>query len=121
MSPVDVCALDELGDLPLAVSAGDIELAIVKVGGEVFAITNECSHGKVELSEGDVDEASCSIECYLHGSAFDLRTGRALNLPATQPVPVYPTQVSDGRVLVDLDNPIDTNDSAAVAAFEKEN
>ena len=105
MSFRDACGLDELTDLPLAVSVDDIELAIVRVGEDVFAITDECSHGKVPLSEGDV--VDCAIECYLHGSAFDLRTGKALNLPATEPVPVYPTRVADGRVQVDLDNPID--------------
>ncbi|GAA1390493.1 non-heme iron oxygenase ferredoxin subunit [Luteococcus peritonei] len=105
MSFVDACELAELTDLPLGVEVGDAELAIVKVGEEIFAITDECSHGKVPLSEGDV--VDCSIECYLHGSAFDLRTGAALNLPATEPVPVYPTRVVDGMVQVDLDNPID--------------
>ncbi len=114
MSYADACDLDELGDLPLAVEVADTELALVRVGEEIFAITDECSHGKVPLSEGDV--VDCTIECYLHGSAFDLRTGAALNLPATQPVPVYSTRVVDGRVQVDLDNPIDMNSPAPAAA-----
>ena len=75
--------------------------------GEYFAIQNECSHAKVPLSEGDVED--CSIECYLHGSRFDLRTGAAINLPATQPVPVYPCRVvgDDLEVDVDGDAPVD--------------
>lgn len=113
MSFVDVCALDQLGSLPHAVEVEGLELAIVKVDDEVFAITDRCSHGAVPLSEGDVE--GCTIECYLHGSAFDLRTGEALNLPATQPVPVYPTTVENGRVLVDLANPINTSTDAATA------
>lgn len=100
------CDLDEVTDLPLGVTVGDTDVAIVRVGEELFAIYDECSHAKVALSEGDIDEDECSIECYLHGSTFDLRTGKALHLPATEPVPVYPVKVDDAQVLVDLENPL---------------
>ena len=50
------------------------------------------------LSEGDVWD--CSIECWLHGSRFDLKTGDPIGLPATEPVPVYPVEVRDGDVYV---------------------
>lgn len=86
---------------PLAVEVGGLELALVRSGEEVFAIHDECSHASIPLSEGDVEDSA--IECWLHGSRFDLRTGRPLNLPATEPVPVYPTRVEDGRVLVSLE------------------
>lgn len=105
-----VCTLDELqDDVPLAVDVvtdadEDFELAIVQHEGEYFAIYNECSHAKVPLSEGDVE--GCAIECYLHGSKFDLRTGAVLNLPATQPVPVYPCRVVGDDLEVDVDNPL---------------
>ncbi len=89
----------------------DFELALVQIGDEVFAILDECSHGRVRLSEGDVDAPSCTIECYLHGSMFDLRTGAALNLPATQPVPVFPCVIEDDQVLVDIDNPINNQEN----------
>ena len=52
-------------------------------------------------SEGEVD--GCEIECWLHGSRFDLRTGRPLSLPATEPVPVHPVKLEDGKVLVDVE------------------
>ena len=71
---------------------------------ELFAVEDECSHGKVPLSEGDV--VDCTIECYLHGSTFDLRTGRAMNLPATQPVRVFPVLIDGDDVQVDPDNPL---------------
>jgi 3-phenylpropionate/trans-cinnamate dioxygenase ferredoxin subunit len=108
-----VAALAELGDTPLGVEVpgSDLELALVRIGDEVFAIRDECSHGRVRLSEGDVDASSCAIECYLHGSMFDLRTGAALNLPATQPVPVYPCVIEDDQILVDIDNPINNQEN----------
>lgn len=104
MSFVAVATVDELtDDRPIAVEYDDYEIAIVRHDGEVFAIANECSHARVPLSEGDVED--CSIECYLHGSRFDLRTGRPLSLPATAPVPVYPVRISGNDILVDLDHP----------------
>ena len=108
MSRVAVATLDELGDVPLGVEMpeADLELALVRIGDEVFAIRDECSHGKVRLSEGDVDISNCAIECYLHGSTFDLRTGRAMNLPATQPVRVFPVRIEGDDILVDPDNPL---------------
>src|SRR6201999_2941955 len=66
-------------------------VAIVRAQGEVFAIRDVCSHAEVALSEGEVD--GCTIECWLHGSRFDLRTGKPTGLPATEPVPVYPCTI----------------------------
>ena len=74
MSFVAVATLDELSpEVPLAVD--EHELAIVLHQGEYFAIHNICSHGHVPLSDGDVEDGA--IECYLHGSRFDLRSGRS--------------------------------------------
>ena len=69
-------------------------------GDEVFAIQDLCSHAAVALSEGEV--ADCTVECWLHGSRFDLVTGRPTGLPATQPVPVYPVRVEGDSVLVSV-------------------
>ena len=69
--------------------------------GEFHAISDICSHGQVNLSDGEVEGST--IECWLHGSTFDLSTGRPLSLPATQPVPVYLVTVDGERVLVDVD------------------
>ncbi|MFD1506765.1 non-heme iron oxygenase ferredoxin subunit [Georgenia yuyongxinii] len=73
--------------------------------GEFHAISDICSHGQVSLSDGEVEGRT--IECWLHGSTFDLRTGKPLSLPATQPVPVYPVTVDGERVLVDVDTTAD--------------
>ena len=68
--------------------------------GEVFAIDDICSHANVSLSEGEVED--CQIECWLHGSRFDLRTGKPSGLPATEPVPVYPVKIEGDDVLVSV-------------------
>jgi 3-phenylpropionate/trans-cinnamate dioxygenase ferredoxin subunit len=61
-------------------------------------VHDECTHAAVPLSEGDV--ADRTIECWMHGSRFDLRTGAALNLPATKPVRTYPARLLNGRVQI---------------------
>jgi 3-phenylpropionate/trans-cinnamate dioxygenase ferredoxin component len=81
---------------------GPVAVAVVRDDdGALHAISDVCSHGAVSLSDGDVEGRT--IECWLHGSRFDLRTGAALGLPATHPVPVYPVTVDGEHVLVDVD------------------
>ena len=86
-----------LADVPLdeglAVDVGDLTLAIARDGDEVYAIQDLCSHASVALSEGEV--ADCQIECWLHGSRFDLRTGKPTGLPATEPVATFPAEVRE--------------------------
>lgn len=102
MTFVTVCPLAELTpNVPRQSAVDGVTVALVRVGDEVFAIDDVCSHGQVSLSEGEVDD--CEIECWLHGSRFDLRTGAALSLPATEPVAVYPVKVEDGSVLVSVE------------------
>jgi 3-phenylpropionate/trans-cinnamate dioxygenase ferredoxin component len=102
-SYVRACALSDLAkDEPLAVELGGEPVAIVRVGdGDVYAIRDVCSHAEVPLSEGEVD--GCTIECWLHGSRFDLRTGKPTGMPATEPVPVYPVKTEGDDVLVAID------------------
>ena len=84
---------------------GPVEVAVVRdAEGDLHAISDICSHGQVSLSDGEVE--GCTIECWLHGSTFDLRTGKPLALPATRPVPVYPLTVDGERVLVDVDTTV---------------
>ena len=64
----------------------------------VHAVYDECSHAAVPLSEGEIED--CTLECWLHGSRFDLRTGAPTGLPATEPVPVYPVEIQDGWIYV---------------------
>lgn len=101
---VEVCALGDLDmDSVRKVEADGQDIALVRCDEGVFAIGNRCSHADVELSEGEVE--GCALECWLHGSQFDLRTGMPLSPPAVQPVPTYTVIIegdSDGaRVLID--------------------
>jgi 3-phenylpropionate/trans-cinnamate dioxygenase ferredoxin subunit len=99
---IKVCAVDEI-EPGTAISA-DIDgtaVAVVRTeDGGVYAVHDECSHASVPLSEGEIE--GCTLECWLHGSRFDLRTGAPTGLPATEPVPVYPVEVRDGFVFVSL-------------------
>ena len=96
------CSLEEIpADQGLAVTLGAQEVVIARDGDEVFALENECSHAAVALSEGEV--ADCQIECWLHGSMFDLRTGKPTNLPATEPVATFPVDVRGTDVYVDTE------------------
>jgi 3-phenylpropionate/trans-cinnamate dioxygenase ferredoxin subunit len=105
MSFERVCALTDLtDDQPLRVELADVDVAVIRTEGEVFAIHDECSHASIPLSEGDVD--SCHVECWLHGSRFDLRTGKPDVFPATESVPVYPVRIDGDDVLVDVANPL---------------
>jgi 3-phenylpropionate/trans-cinnamate dioxygenase ferredoxin subunit len=98
-----LCALADLKPCePLRVELDEIDVAVVKVGDEVFAIEDVCSHAEIPLSDGEVD--GCTIECELHGSRFDLRTGKPTGPPATQPVPVFEISVIDGDVYAELEN-----------------
>jgi 3-phenylpropionate/trans-cinnamate dioxygenase ferredoxin subunit len=94
------CSLDDVPeDEALGVTLGAFEVAVARHGEEVFAVENICSHAAVALSEGEVED--CTVECWLHGSRFDLRTGKPTGLPATEPVATFPVDVRDGDVYVD--------------------
>jgi len=99
-----------LADVPvggvIAVDVEGVDVAIVRTDDEVFAIRDECSHASIALSEGDVDTDGCEIECWLHGSRFDLRTGKPTGLPAYEPVAIYPCKVEGDAIVVAVDHPI---------------
>jgi 3-phenylpropionate/trans-cinnamate dioxygenase ferredoxin subunit len=97
-----VCAVSEVAKgTAMSVDLDDLTIAVVHADDDTFyAIHDECSHAAVPLSDGEVD--GCTLECWLHGSRFDLRTGKPSGLPATEPVPVYPVEIRDGDVYVSL-------------------
>jgi 3-phenylpropionate/trans-cinnamate dioxygenase ferredoxin subunit len=94
------CAVTDVPeDEPIAVTIGRYDVAIARHGDEFFAVQDECSHANIALSEGEVDD--CTVECWLHGSRFDLRTGKPTGLPATEPVATFPVEVRQDEVYVD--------------------
>lgn len=105
MTYTRVCALTELDDdKPFAVEVGDVPVVLVRQGDEVHALRDECSHAELALSDGEMTRKG--IECFLHGSCFDLRTGMPSSLPATEPVDVFAVTVIDGDVHVDASQPV---------------
>ena len=76
-----------------------IDIAIVHADDDNFyAVRDECSHASIALSEGEVD--GCTLECWLHGSRFDLRTGEPSGPPAIEPVATFPVEIRDGAIYV---------------------
>jgi len=101
MAFVRVCSVAEVpADEALAVDAGEYTLAIARDGDEVYDLHVVCSHAEVPLSKGEVE--GCTVECWLHGSRFDLRTGKPTGLPATEPVATFPIEVRGDDVYVDV-------------------
>lgn len=99
MTPQPACAVADVpeGTAHRVVLDG-VPIAIVHTEGQWFAVSDICSHADVSLAEGDID--GCTLECWLHGSRFDLSTGRPSGPPATTPVPVYPVSVEGDTVFV---------------------
>jgi 3-phenylpropionate/trans-cinnamate dioxygenase ferredoxin subunit len=81
---------------------GTYRIALVRIEDDVYAIGDTCSHEDYSLSEGEVLPEECEIECWKHGSTFDLRTGQPQTLPATKAVPVYAVHIEGDDVMVDL-------------------
>ncbi len=75
-------------------------ICVARVGDEVFAIGDVCSHSDASLAEGDITDFK--IECWLHGAEFDLRTGEALTPPAVAPVKSYSVTVDGDSVTVEM-------------------
>jgi len=95
------CVLSELpGEGVLGIQLGGVPVAIVRAEGEVYAINDVCSHEEVPLSEGEVYDHT--VECWLHGSCFDVRTGKPTGPPATEPVATYPVRIDGDDVYVGL-------------------
>lgn len=102
MSWISACPLAALADsAPMGVNLDGVAVCLVRLGDEVFAVHDECTHESVPLSEGEVE--GDRIECWRHGSQFNLRTGAVLNPPATRPVGVYPVRLENGQVQVQLE------------------
>jgi len=99
---VRVCSVH---DLP-AVGAVQAEVDGVKIAiardsaGDIHAVDDTCSHANVSLSEGDVEDGE--IECWLHGSRFDLRSGKPTGMPAITPISVYPVKIDGDDVFVSV-------------------
>ena len=93
-------AVAEASAIPIGtakqVIVGGKEIGVFNVDGEFFAMADECTHEEAFLSEGETFGAV--VECPLHGARFDVRTGKALSLPAVYPVKTYDVRIVDGQI-----------------------
>lgn len=72
---------------PVAIDVNGTQVCVAKIGEEVFAVADTCTHSEASLSEGEISNGK--IECWLHGAEFDLRTGQALTPPATEALKTF--------------------------------
>lgn len=85
---------------PIRLEKNGMSICVARIGDEVFAIDDTCTHGQASLSEGEITDYR--IECWLHGAEFDLRTGEVITLPATQPVKTYPVHIVADSVTIEI-------------------
>ncbi|MFM9015159.1 MAG: non-heme iron oxygenase ferredoxin subunit [Candidatus Nanopelagicus sp.] len=83
---------------PVAIEVDGVAVCLTRVGDEVFAVEDTCTHSEASLSEGEV--SGTKIECWLHGAEFDLRTGEALTPPATTALKTFKVEVNGNQVVV---------------------
>ena len=100
---VEVCPIEALppGTVKIA-RAGQLSVGVYNIDGELYGLEDRCSHDDGPLAEGDWEPDEAVAICPRHGARFDIRTGRALTLPAYVPVDTFPVRVEDGLVKVDV-------------------
>ena len=105
MTPlVDICPVSDLPPgATCVVEVEDVEIGVVNCAGTILAIEDRCSHDNGDLFEGDIDLDACTVECPRHGSLFDLKSGKPLNLPAYVPVDTFEVLVEDDMIRVEVD------------------
>jgi len=98
---IPIGAVNDLGDGErLYVEIDDLVIVVFSIGGQIFAIEDVCSHDDGPLGDGDVE--GFAVTCPRHGAQFDVRTGKALSLPAIVDIPAYPVRVVDGQINIGL-------------------
>lgn len=103
MALLDVCPVEELPSCSVKiVYSGSLAIGVYNLGGEYFALEDRCSHDDGPLCEGDFECDEGVAICPRHGANIDIRTGRALTLPAVDPVDTFPVRVEDGFIRVEV-------------------
>ena len=102
MPEITVCKVGDVEpNSAIRVDKDGHRLAVVRIGDDAwYVLGDRCSHAEASIAEGEVWPDECEIECPKHGSAFSLKTGEPLTLPATQPQPTYKVRVEGDDVLV---------------------
>ena len=100
----DFIEIAPVGDIPegerMYVDIDEFHLVVFNIAGQIFSISDLCSHDNGPLGDGEMDEYE--IVCPRHGAHFDVRSGKVRSLPAIVDIPAYPVRVVDGRIEVGL-------------------
>ncbi len=103
-SDCDFYEVSQVGELPngarLFVEINDFYLVVFNIAGQVYAIEDLCSHDDGPLGDGDLEDHE--IVCPRHGARFDVRSGKALTLPAVEDISAYPVRVAGGKIEVGI-------------------
>jgi len=83
---------------PIAIDHNGVAVCVARIGDEVYAVEDTCTHSEASLSEGEI--SGTKIECWLHGAEFDLRTGEALTPPATAPLKTFSVTRNGNQVVI---------------------
>ena len=100
---IRVCAVDELPDGEALRIVAGVPISVWNVAGTYYAVDDTCTHQEASLADGYLE--GCAVECPLHASLFDLRTGQVSGPPARDPVRTHAVVVQDGAVYVTPDVP----------------
>ena len=98
MADLSLQTLEE--GMPVRLEKNGRSICVARLGDEVFALDDTCTHSDASLSEGEIIDVA--IECWLHGAHFDLRTGEALTPPAVTPLQRYEVKVDGDAVTVEI-------------------
>jgi len=83
-----------------AFEVNGVAVGVFNCGGELLAVGDVCTHAHALLHEGTLDRIRCTIECPLHSTEFDLRTGKVLTPPATDPIKTFPVRLKGEEIQV---------------------
>jgi 3-phenylpropionate/trans-cinnamate dioxygenase ferredoxin subunit len=101
---VEYVTVARVGEIPdgegRAFEVNDVAVGVFNCGGQFLAVGDVCTHAEALLHEGTLDRVRCTIECPLHSAEFDLRTGKVLTPPATEPIATFPIRVEDDKIQV---------------------
>jgi len=98
---IDLLAIEQVNQSDVtAVNVQGREIALYEIDGQIYATDNLCTHGAGRMSDGFFDGRE--IECPLHQGRFDVCTGQAMCAPLTENIRVYPVQIENKRVFVNM-------------------